>query len=289
MTDHDILPPAGRPGPNVPLARPADRAPERGHQPARAGYGSPFPHGGNGSGGAAERSVPSMNGTDGTGVTDRLTALVERVRRDPGAVGWLFPAVSRRVGRGPGPSGDPEGVLGPTFQDGARAAVVAALRDTVGPERFAEEVEALYRFGDAEEKRAVLRSLPLLGRGGDADRLAAGLIADALRGNDPRLIAAALGTPAAAALDDHAWRHGVLKCLFSDVPLAAVHGLAERADAELGRMAAGYAAEREAAGREVPADARRLIALSPHPADSPGTDDGTGAGPSAPPTTGQEA
>lgn len=202
--------------------------------------------------------------TDDTAPRDPLADLVQRVRREPGAVGALFPAVGRTVGRGPGPSGDSEGILGPTVQDEARAALLSALAAALedAPDRLAEEVEALYRFGDAEEKRAVLRSLPDLPDGGAASRLAAGLLADALRGNDPRLIAAALGTPAAAALDDHAWRHGVLKCLFSDVPLDAVHGLADRADAELGRMAAGYAAEREAAGRDVPDDARRLLSLT---------------------------
>ncbi|MDA2812408.1 EboA domain-containing protein [Nocardiopsis sp. RSe5-2] len=203
--------------------------------------------------------------TGGTAARGPLDGLVERVRRDPGAIGALFPAVGRTVGRGPGPSGDPDGILGPTVQDEARAALVSALAAALGdgaPDRLAEEVEALYRFGDAEEKRAVLRSLPVLPDGDAASRLTAGLLADALRGNDPRLIAAALGTPAAAALDDHAWRHGVLKCLFSDVPLDAVHGLGDRADAELGRMAAGYAAEREAAGRSVPDDARRLLSLT---------------------------
>ncbi|WP_017627414.1 EboA domain-containing protein [Nocardiopsis chromatogenes] len=212
-----------------------------------------------------------------------LAALVERVRREPGAIGALFPAVGREVGRGPGPSGDPDGILGPTVQDEARTALVSALAAALGdtaPDRLAEEVEALYRFGDAEEKRAVLRSLPALPGGGAASRAAAGVLADALRGNDPRLIAAALGTPAAAALDDHAWRHGVLKCLFSGVPLGAVHRLAERADAELGRMAAGYAAEREAAGRDVPDDARRLLSLAPQAADGP-------AGADAPPTDGE--
>ncbi|MDA2807463.1 EboA domain-containing protein [Nocardiopsis suaedae] len=203
--------------------------------------------------------------TSDTAPRDPLDDLLERVRREPKAIGVLFPAVGREVGRGPGPSGDPEGILGPTVQDEARTALVTALADALGdasPDLLAEEVGALYRFGDAEEKRAVLRSLPALPGGGAASRIAAGLLADALRGNDPRLIAAALGTPAAAALDDHAWRHGVLKCLFSDVPLDAVHGLADRADTELGRMAAGYAAEREAAGRDVPDDARRLLSLT---------------------------
>ena len=82
------------------------------------------------------------------------------------------------------------------------------------------------------------------------------LLHDALRTNDPRLVAAALGTYA-ARLDPAAWRQAVLKCLFVGVPLRLVAGLdrPDRSDDELRRMVAEYAAERRAAGREVPADA----------------------------------
>jgi L-ribulose-5-phosphate 3-epimerase len=68
-----------------------------------------------------------------------------------------------------------------------------------------------------------------------------------------RLVAAALG-PYARRLDDATWRHGVLKCLFTGVPLAAVAGLGARADTELARIFTDFARERTAAGRDVPAD-----------------------------------
>jgi hypothetical protein len=45
-----------------------------------------------------------------------------------------------------------------------------------------------------------------------------------------------------------------------------VAGLADRADDELARMVRDYAAEREAAGRIVPPDARTVLALA-HRAD----------------------
>ncbi|MGH3683405.1 MAG: EboA domain-containing protein, partial [Natronosporangium sp.] len=77
--------------------------------------------------------------------------------------------------------------------------------------------------------------------------------------NDPRLLAAALGR-AAVQLDDPTWRQAVLKCVFLGVPLAVVHDLAGRADAELARMLAGLVDERRAAGRELPADATALLA-----------------------------
>lgn len=77
-------------------------------------------------------------------------------------------------------------------------------------------------------------------------------------------MAAAVGPYAAAHLDPHAWRHAVLKCLFTGVPLTAVARLDERAlgDAELARMLRDFAAERTAAGREVPADLRTALALT---------------------------
>lgn len=105
----------------------------------------------------------------------------------------------------------------------------------------------LYRYGDNDEKRAILRACPQ-----------PELLRDALRSNDSRLVAAALG-PGAAQLADAEWRQGVLKAVFMGLPLAHVHGLAQRADPELGRMLDGLRKEREAAGRAMPADAISLL------------------------------
>ncbi|MET8463109.1 EboA domain-containing protein, partial [Micromonospora zamorensis] len=71
-------------------------------------------------------------------------------------------------------------------------------------------------------------------------------------------VAAALG-PYARHLDPAAWRQAVLKCVFSGVPLAAVADLDTRADGELAAMLAALAAERHAAGRDLPADATDLL------------------------------
>jgi sugar phosphate isomerase/epimerase len=106
----------------------------------------------------------------------------------------------------------------------------------------------LYRYGDNDEKRAILRACP------EPD-----LLRDALRSNDSRLVAAALGGPGAAQLTDAQWRQAVLKAVFMGLPLAQVHGLAERADEELGRMLDGLRKEREAAGRIMPPDAISLL------------------------------
>ncbi|MFV5997038.1 EboA domain-containing protein [Streptomyces sp. NPDC056231] len=126
-------------------------------------------------------------------------------------------------------------------------------------------VTRLYEQGTAAERRAVLLTLHRLDLGPTARHL----VEDALRTNDTRLVAAAVGPYAAAHLDTHQWRHAVLKCLFTGVPVEAVDALAHRArgDAELARMLGDFAAERTAAGRSVPADLTRVLDLTtPGPA-----------------------
>lgn len=134
-----------------------------------------------------------------------------------------------------------------------------------------ETLTRLYQQGSAAERRAVLQALSSLVDGPHALHL----VDDALRTNDTRLVSAAVGPYAAAHLDPHAWRHAVLKCLFTGVPLDEVAGLERRApgDLELARMLTAYAAERTAAGRDIPHDLDRVLGLTdkaPRPAgDSP--------------------
>ncbi|MEU1684760.1 EboA domain-containing protein [Micromonospora sp. NPDC005707] len=173
-----------------------------------------------------------------------LDAALRRVATDPAAIPRLFAAAARKCGRGPLP--DPPGW---TVDEAARALLLAAL-----PADHAGAAEALYRHGDAAEKRAVLRALPLLPIGAEC----VPLLHDAIRTDDTRLLAAALG-PYARHLEQPAWRQAVLKCVFTGVPLAVVDDLAARADGELAAMLAGLAAERHAAGRSMPADAAELL------------------------------
>jgi hypothetical protein len=189
--------------------------------------------------------------------TARLRGLQAEVEADPRRIGALFPGAARTVARGPLDRDDSAGLLGPTVDDQVRRTLLLALARATAPDhdRLASEVAALYRYGDTEETRAVLRSLHLLPVGAEA----VPLLRDALRTNDLRLVAAALGPYATEHLDDAAWRHGVLKCLFVGVPLAAVDGLQRRADAELGRMVASFVEERRAAGRSTPPDAWRVL------------------------------
>ncbi|WP_210575063.1 EboA domain-containing protein [Streptomyces sp. GESEQ-4] len=124
----------------------------------------------------------------------------------------------------------------------------------------ADALTRVYSQGTAAERRAVLHALPHLVPGPDA----LPLVEDALRTNDTSLLAAAVGPYAARHLTPHHWRHAVLKCLFTGVPVDEVADLERRAhgDAELARMLGDYAAERSAAGRPVPEDLHRVLALT---------------------------
>ncbi|MFI7131677.1 EboA domain-containing protein [Nonomuraea sp. NPDC050153] len=155
-----------------------------------------------------------------------LARALSRVESDRGAVHLLFPQAERRGG------------------PGARRALLAVLHGDHAT------IRALYERGDSGERLAILTALPELGLGAAAIPL----VEDALRTNDARLVAAALGPYGARWLDDHAFRQGVLKCVFMEIPLASVAGLDGRTDAELTRMLSDYAAERRAAGRPVPHD-----------------------------------
>ncbi|MEU8012534.1 EboA domain-containing protein [Micromonospora parva] len=175
---------------------------------------------------------------------DWLDTALRRVTTEPTAITRLFPAVGRRCGRAALPDAP-----GWTADDAARVLLLTSL-----PGEHAEYAESLYQHGDAAERRAVLRALPLLPIG----TAGVPLLHDAIRTNDTRLVAAALG-PYARHLDEAAWRQAVLKCVFSGVPLAAVADLDTRADGELAAMLAALAAERHAAGRDLPADATDLL------------------------------
>jgi hypothetical protein len=172
-----------------------------------------------------------------------LEQALSEVAADATVLRTVFPAVGRRVGRGP------SDVPGRTVDDVARVRLLEAAPGA------AAEMPDLYRHGDAAEKRAVLHGLSVV----DTGDAGVELVADALRTNDTRLVTAAMGEYAATHLDDAAYRHGVLKCVFTGIPLAAVAGLDRRTDEELLRMLRSFAAERTAAGREVPADLRTLL------------------------------
>ncbi|GAA1597887.1 EboA domain-containing protein [Kribbella sancticallisti] len=151
----------------------------------------------------------------------------------------VFPAAARAVGR-------------EQLTDGRT--VDQAVRGLLLIEKPAADLLAVYRFGDAAEKQAVLRSLSIAEVAAEVDGSAVDLLADAIRTNDQRLLAAALGEYATQWLPQAAFRQAVLKCVFAGVPLTAVDGLPARTDDELIRMMKDFAAERTAAGRVIPPD-----------------------------------
>ncbi|HQY34351.1 MAG TPA: EboA domain-containing protein [Actinotalea sp.] len=178
----------------------------------------------------------------------------------PDAVLDLFPAAARRA-RSEG-------------RDGEEVRIELLRAVPGGVEDVTRVATTLYRSGDSAEKQAVLAALPVLDRATDSrpgvgDALVP-LVLDALRTNETRLVAAALGRYAAAHLDQASWRQGVMKAIFMGLPLADVAGLSARTDDELRRMVRDYVAERRAARREVPADAW-LVLSAAHPSDTTGS------------------
>ncbi len=184
-------------------------------------------------------------------------------RLDPAARVWLERALDEAVTH-PGTHG-PISVwelrvaeagrrCGPEHADAVRVLILHAARAD------ADALTRVYFQGTAAERRAVLHALPHLVPGPEA----LPIVEDALRTNDTRLLAAAVGPYAARHLDAHQWRHAVLKCLFTGVPVDTVADLDRRAraDTELARMLTDYAAERTAAGRPVPEDLHRVLTLT---------------------------
>jgi len=178
------------------------------------------------------------------GVPERawLDDALARVRANPDTIGPLFARAERKLGREPLAADSP--------WSAGRAGRALLLAEVADPERVA----TLYRQGDAAERLAVLAALPLL----DLGDAGVPLLHDALRTNDTRLVAAALG-PYAVHLDAATWRQGVVKCVFMGIPLSAVDRLDERADRALAGMLTALAQERAAADRRLPADAVALL------------------------------
>jgi hypothetical protein len=174
-----------------------------------------------------------------------------KVAADPKAVAGIFPAVGRKVGRGPLHEGENvEDVHAWRVDDAARTLILVALGDNA-----LAELPDLYRFGDAAERRGLLRALAYLPIGDEALTIAD----DAVRSNDTFLIAAALGPYATRWFTDSQYDHAVLKCVFVGVPITPLHGLPARVTPNGARMLASLVLERVAAGRAVPAEVWRVI------------------------------
>lgn len=201
--------------------------------------------------------------TDTSAGQQWLAMAQQQVREDPSSVGRVYALAGRKVGRAAlRPDEDPRGVVHGSADDAARAALVRALMETTGA-HAAPVLADLYDRGDSAERRGVLRGLDAVVRSGhelpeEIVEMGVARVRDALRANELGLVAAAVGPFAAAYLDQHAWRHAVLKLVFMEISLDAVANLEGRRDDEVARMARDFAAERRAAGRAVPHDVFRL-------------------------------
>ncbi|MEV8372680.1 EboA domain-containing protein [Kribbella sp. NPDC056861] len=159
-----------------------------------------------------------------------------------------FPAAARKVGR--------ERLTPAWTTDQATRALLLQGAS-------AADIIAVYRYGDAAEKLAVLHALSVADLADALQDQALPIIEDAIRTNDQRLVAAALGPYATQYLPQPAFRQAVLKCVFANIPLAVVDGLPQRVDQELIRMMSDFATERSAAGRDLPADLEAYLATPP--------------------------
>lgn len=138
-----------------------------------------------------------------------------------------------------------------TVDDAARAVLLLAVEGSA-PQQLVDVATACYEGGDAREQQSWLRSLPLLP---DAGRFLPTAI-DACRTNIvPLFEAIACENPYPARyFPDRNFNQLVLKALFNSIATARIVRLSTRLNAELSRMAGDYAAERRAAGRQVPPD-----------------------------------
>jgi hypothetical protein len=175
---------------------------------------------------------------------DWLRETSAAVAADPTALRTKFPMVGRKVGRDTlEADADPSDVWAWTIDDAARVLLLVAAG-----ERAEGELAELYRFGDAAERRGILRALPYL----DLEDRGLPLVDDAIRTNDTRLIAAALGPYATQHLSDAQYDQAILKCVFVGVPITGLDGIPERVTPDGARMLAAFVHERVAAGRDLP-------------------------------------
>jgi hypothetical protein len=183
-----------------------------------------------------------------------------------------FPGVSRRVGRGglgAAPTLEalvagrrhPLSLAAWRIDDVARAALIcaAASRGPVGP-----LVRDLYERGDARERTAALRALPLVAGASDEGVV---IVLDAVRTNQGEIFEAAVcDNPYSGAwVPALEYRKAVLKAVFIGLAVERIALLHERADADLASSLLDLVLEREAASRPIAPALWPLMALYPPP------------------------
>ncbi len=181
--------------------------------------------------------------------------LLAHVAADPQALPRYFAAAGRVARAG---SDEPQDVWSVSPADALRLAMLRAV-----PAPWSR-LEDLYRYGDGPERRAVLRALDGLAH--PDTNVVRMLIADALRSNDARLVAAALTPSGLDNLDDAALGQAVLKVAFMDLDVSRIPGISERMTSAVARQLMSLVLERVAAGRTVPLGIWMICSGHPDPA-----------------------
>ncbi len=138
----------------------------------------------------------------------------------------------------------------------ARVLVLCRLAER-DEEHFGATLADLCRSADLAESIALYNGVPLYPAGAQLDDQ----IGEGLRTNMRAVFEAiAHHNPyPAETFGENRWNHMVLKALFIDSTLAPIHGLDERANAELATILCDYAHERWAAGRPVTPELWRCV------------------------------
>lgn len=179
---------------------------------------------------------------------------------DPVRFETVFAAVGRRLGTAPiggnASMTDAQGqswpIVGWGRDEVGRALLLIAASARVPGADQVEWLEGGYRAGALRERTALLRTLSLLPAPGRFLPIAL----DACRtSTQPVFEAIACENPYPAEhFPDPSFAQLAMKAVFTGVVLTRILGLVSRRTPELARMAHDYAAERRAAGRDVPAD-----------------------------------
>lgn len=199
-------------------------------------------------------------------VAERWTgaqAFFERVRAElspaPGvSFRAAFASVPRRLGAAAqSPAEAPASLSGQarphwSLTDYTRAALIALALEQVPPAEQPAFVLQLFEAGESGEQVSLLRTLSLLP--GPERFVEVGLQACRANALDVFTAIVAENPFLAAYFPALNFNQAVMKAIFQGVSVRRIEGLEARITAELQRMAAGYASERRAAGRPVPAD-----------------------------------
>jgi hypothetical protein len=140
-----------------------------------------------------------------------------------------------------------------------RVALLVTATELQPREQQVAYVRQLFLRGDGAEQAAVLRSLILLPEPARFVELAV----EACRTNVLDVFAAIACENAFPArhLPEPGFNQMVLKAIFLGLDTGRIVGLRSRATPDLKRMVGDFASERRAAGRAVPADTERILAM----------------------------